>query len=72
MEPRGPRNPPSALLRSPSLRIESNPLESGSLSASKKNENLAGAVLISKIELDGILKLLKIMRYARTSFGLSI
>lgn len=52
----------SVLLRSPSLRIESNPLEGGLLAIAKRNENLAGAVPISKVELDNIIKLLKLMR----------
>ena len=51
-----------ALLRSPSLRIESNPLEGGLLAIAKRNENVAGAVPVPKTELDAIIKLLKAMR----------
>ena len=49
------------LLRSPSLRIESNPLEAGLAANTKKTENIAGAVPISAVELGNIIKLMKIM-----------
>jgi hypothetical protein len=47
------------MLRSPSLRLECNPLEGGLFATLKKTDNLAGAVPISKSELDAIVKHMK-------------
>lgn len=49
------------MLRSPSLRLESNPLEGGLFATLKKTDNLAGAVPIPKSDIDAIVKAMKAM-----------
>jgi hypothetical protein len=47
------------MLRSPSLRLESNPLEGGLFATLKKTDNLAGAVPIPKPDMDLIINHMK-------------
>lgn len=49
------------MLRSPSLRLEFNPLEGGLFATLKKTDNLAGAVPIPKADIDAIVKAMKAM-----------